>query len=187
MTFFKTPKLDSRDQDPGLEAASESVDGELTNDDGEGKGEDEVIANSLPSDTVINDHVASVIMMDEGEHDDVSTMENVACGNEDICIGGSRSPSSSSQNEEIFTNDVCKEFTSMLLNTGSLSDFGNFCYELMNMMELGKFEKGSIFSDSKAKLLRQRWFSAKTLQNYHQGMYHRLAIQNKTLFNVIVS
>ena len=40
MTFFKTPKLDSRDQDPGLGAASESVDGELTDDDGEGKGED---------------------------------------------------------------------------------------------------------------------------------------------------
>jgi hypothetical protein len=79
-------------------------------------------------------------------------MDNVACNNEDISIGGSRSPSSSSQNDEIVT--------SMLLNTLSLSDFGNSCYELMNKMELGKFEKGSIFSDSKAKLLRQRWFSA---------------------------
>jgi hypothetical protein len=43
----------------------------------------------------------------------------------------------------------------MLLNTGSLSDFGNSCYELMNLIELGKFEKGSIFFDSKAKFLRQ--------------------------------
>ena len=74
---------------------------------------------------MIDDHVASVIMMDEGEHDDVSTMDNVACGNKDISIGGSRSPSSSSQNDEIVTNDVLKEFTSMLLNTGNLSDFGN--------------------------------------------------------------
>jgi hypothetical protein len=103
----------------------------------------------LPSDTVINYHVASVIMVDEGEHDNVSTMDNVGCVNKDISIGGSSSPSSSSQNEEIVTNYVCKEFTSMLLNTGS--DFGTSCYELMNMMELGQFEKGSIFSDSKAR------------------------------------
>ncbi len=47
---------------------------------------------------MINDHIASVIMVDEGEHDDVSTMDNVACacGSEDSSIGGSRSPSSSS-------------------------------------------------------------------------------------------
>ena len=95
---------------------------------GDDKGDGEVSANSLPSDTVIDDHVASVIMMDEGEHDDVSTMDNVACGNKDISIGGSRSPSSSSQNDEIVTTDVLKEFTSMLLNTGNLSDFGNSCY-----------------------------------------------------------
>jgi hypothetical protein len=57
----------------------------------------------------------------------------------------------------------------MLLNTGSLSDFGNCCYELMNMMELGKFEKGSIFSDSKAKSLRQRWFSSKNTTELSSG------------------
>jgi hypothetical protein len=77
VTFFKTPKCDPSDQDPDLGAASESVDGELTDDDGEDTGEDEFNANSLPSDTVISDHIASVIMVDAGEHDDVSTMDNV--------------------------------------------------------------------------------------------------------------
>ena len=94
VTFVKTPKCVPRDQDPGLGAASESVDEELTDDDGEDKGEGKVSANSLSSDTEINDHIASVIMVDEGEHDDVSTMDNIVCANEDISIGGSSSPSS---------------------------------------------------------------------------------------------
>ncbi len=70
-------------------------------------------------------------------------------------------------------------------NLGSC-DHGNSCYELMNMMELGKFEKGSIFSDSKTKFPKQRWFSEKSLQSYHLGMYDSPVIQNKTLFNAIV-
>ena len=43
---------------------------------------------------MINDHTASVIMVDEGEHDDVSTMDNIVSGNKDISIGESSSPSS---------------------------------------------------------------------------------------------
>lgn len=67
----------------------------------------------------------------------------------------------SSRNDDIVTNDVSKEFTSMLRNTCKLSDVGNSCYKLMNMMELVKAENGLINSDVKAKLLRPRWFSAK--------------------------
>jgi hypothetical protein len=78
------------------------VDGEYGDDNGDGK----VSENSFSSDLVIDDHVASVIMMDEGMHDDVSTMDNVACGNKEISIDRLRSPSSSTQNEEIVTNDV---------------------------------------------------------------------------------
>jgi len=100
--FFKTLKHDPRDKDPSLGAASESVDGEYGDDNGDGK----VSENSFSSDLVIDDHVASVIMMDEGMHDDVSTMDNVACGNKEISIDRLRSPSSSTQNEEIVTNDV---------------------------------------------------------------------------------
>jgi hypothetical protein len=39
----------------------------------------------------------------------------------------------------------------------------------MSGMELGKFEKGSIFSDSKAKSLRQRWFSSKNTTELSSG------------------
>jgi hypothetical protein len=53
--------------------------------------------------------------------------------------------------------------------TGSLSGVFNYCYKLTDMMELVKFEKGSFFSDSKAKSLTQRWLSAlkycRTCQN----------------------
>ena len=111
---------------------------------------------------MINDHVASVVMMDDVIDDakSESVIEEASidsCDGEDI----SRTARPSSQNEQIVTNAVCKELTSMLLNTCRLCDIGHSCYELMSMMELGKIEKGSIFLDTKAKLLRQRWFSAK--------------------------
>ena len=103
-------------------------------------------ANRLPSGTVINDHVASVVMMDDviddAKSESVIDKESIhACDEEDI----SRTARSSSQNEQIVTNDVCKEFTSILLTTGRMCDIGHSCYELMSMMELGTIEKGSIF------------------------------------------
>lgn len=67
VTFFITPCCDPRYQDLGLEGGSESGDGDLTHDDGERKGEDKVGVNSLPSDALINDPVALVIMVDEGK------------------------------------------------------------------------------------------------------------------------
>ena len=42
----------------------------------------------------------------------------------------------------------------MLPNICRLWDIGTSCYELISMMELGKFEKGPM-----AKSSRQRWFS----------------------------
>ena len=89
-------------------------------------------------------------MVDEGTDGDESSMDEVSivcCDEEDN--GRTRYPSS--QNEQIVTNDVCKELTSMLLNTCRLYDIGTSCYELMSMMELGKFEKGSIFSNSRGR------------------------------------
>ena len=86
MTFFKTPKCDPRDQDTGLGIA-ESVDGELFGDVVNENDNNITSANSLPSDTVINDHVASVVMVDEGTDGDELTMDEVsieACDEENI-------------------------------------------------------------------------------------------------------
>ena len=157
--FFKTPKKDLRDNYLTVSILND------IDDDGTNFCETEKEATVPPA--IIAYH-AEDISKSFQHLDAIHCEDDASCdddnGNEDIIRDTTLVELSTLAVEQQFadgdvSNGAFLEFKKMLMCDDT--NVGPYCLRVIELLQLGKIEKGSSKSDAKSKSLKQRWFTAK--------------------------
>lgn len=152
--YFKPPKRDPRDKEPGSSVSpevEEDVDGNESDYDEEDFEVNEMTATMLEG--FIED-------LTEAESNNES-LEDVTSPLEESIEGGSIDEDEVQFLGMVDCSKMFLEFKEMLDSGNSMSKIGSSVIRVMELASLGRLEKGSMSMDGRFKSLPGRWFNAK--------------------------